>query len=613
LTGDRLPFSRGANVSRTWTADFDGDYRLLFNLAVQGGSPAESVPATVMIQVDDRELSRQSYRWRPHHPFSFTFERRFSAGEHRLSIEIQPEIPDGADVFVAARAAGDGASTVAGRKPDAWEFRIVSVSVAGPLDPRHWVRPPSYARFFSRDEPPETDPERREYARLVLRRFATKAFRRPVDDRTIERLVAIAEGVYRHPGHRFEEGAAQAMIAVLASPRFVFRVEDVSPGQQSKPHALIDEYALASRLSYFLWSTMPDDLLFNLAGSGGLRAALRDQVTRMLKDDRARALTQNFVGQWLQVRDLDGLYFNERAILRREGVRLRGADTERNVLTRDLRRAMRSETELAFEHVVREDRSVLEWLDSDYTFLNAKLASHYGIPGVEGSQMRRVTLPKDSPRGGVLAHAAVLAVTSNPSRTSAVKRGQFILDNILGTPAPPPPPDIPALEASKKDFKDREPTTRELMALHRSKPMCAACHARMDPLGLALENFNAFGGWREAELKQPIDATGQLITGESFRDVRELKRILKDRHRLDFYRCLTEKLLTYALGRGIEYDDVETLDRIVERLDREGGRFSALLLGVIESAAFQKRRNLALAAPARAVSSATLNPTRLNP
>ena len=234
--------------------------------------------------------------------------------------------------------------------------------------------------------------------------------------------------------------------------------------------------------------------------------------------------------------------------------------------------------------MAREDGSVLDWIDCDYTFLNARLAKHYGIPGVEGSEMRKVTLPKDSPRGGVLTHGSVLAVTSNPTRTSPVKRGQFILDNILGTPAPPPPPDIPALEASKKEFKDRTPTIRELMAMHRSKPMCNACHSRMDPLGLALENFNALGLWREEESGQTIDASGRLLTGESFQDIRDLKRILKERHRLDFYRCLTEKLLTYALGRGLEYHDVETVDQIVDRLDREDGRFSALLMGVIESA-----------------------------
>ena len=481
------------------------------------------------------------------------------------------------------------------------------------MDPRHWSRPSSYGRFFPKDEPPATDPERRQYARDVLGRFVRKAFRRPADARTIDRLLAIAEKVYTLPGKRFEEGIAQAMVAVLASPRFVFRIESVEPGQPSKSSALLDEFSLASRLSYFLWSTMPDDELFGLAEARKLRAELPRQVKRMLDDKRGRALTENFVGQWLEVRDLDGIFFNERAILRREGIRLQGADTERNVLTRDIRRAMRSETELAFEYVVQENRSVLEWIDSDYTFLNERLAKYYGIPGVEGSEMRRVTLPKDSPRGGVLTHGTVLAVTSNPSRTSPVKRGQFILDNILGTPAPPPPPDIPALEDAKKLAKGREPTTRELMVLHRSQPMCNACHSRMDPLGLALDNFNPLGTWRDAENGQKIDASGQLITGEPFKDIRDLKRTLKQRHGVDFYRCLTEKLLTYALGRGLEYYDVETVDRIVERLDQDGGRFSALLMGVIESAPFQKRRSVSAVAAETTASSGQSHPTRTNP
>ena len=521
------------------------------------------------VQIDGRDLLHETYTGLASKTFRYTIDQHLASGEHKLGFEVKPGEP----------------------KAGAVDLRIVSLRIEGPLDAAHRVKPPGYGRFFPRDEAPTSDPERRRYAREVLARFAGRAYRRPVDDRTLDRLVTIAESVYRLPGKTFEEGIAQAMVAVLASPRFLFRVEDVEPGQSGRRHAPIDEYALASRLSYFLWSTMPDDELFKLAGEHRLRAELPRQVKRMLADARGKALTQNFVGQWLEVRDLDGMYFNERAILRREGVRLKGADTERNVLTRDIRRAMRSETEMAFEYVAREDRSILEWVDCDYTFLNARLAKHYGIPGVEGSEMRKVTLPKDSPRGGVLTHGSILAVTSNPARTSPVKRGQFILDNILGTPAPPPPPDIPALEASKKDFKDREPTTRELMAMHRSKPLCSACHSRMDPLGLALDNFNPLGTWREQEEKQPIDASGKLITGESFHDVRDLKKILKERHRRDFYRCVSEKLLTYALGRGLESEDVETVDRIVDRLDHDGGRFSALLMGVIESSPFQQRRN----------------------
>ncbi|MGP0068647.1 MAG: DUF1592 domain-containing protein [Isosphaeraceae bacterium] len=626
LNGDRLDFSRPARISRSFSADHPGNYRLALELAVQNNSRPDPGPCTVVFKVDDRQLLRETYHRKSSKTFYYAFDQTFAEGEHRLSLELQPEKPASVAAVsqptvdpvqqVRTVLAGAAFAMIIERRQERGvvpDFRLVSVRIEGPMDPRYWSRPSSYGRFFPKDEPPTTDPERRQYAREVLGRFVRRAFRRPADDRTIDRLLAIAEKVYKLPGKRFEEGIAQAMVAVLASPRFVFRIESVEPGQPSKSAALIDEFSLASRLSYFLWSTMPDDELFRLAEARKLRAELPRQVKRMLEDKRGQALTENFVGQWLEVRDLDGIFFNERAILRREGIRLRGADTERNVLTRDIRRAMRSETEMAFDYILRENRSVLEFIDSDYTFLNERLAKYYGVPGVTGSEMRRVTLPKDNPRGGVLTHGTVLAVTSNPSRTSPVKRGQFILDNILGTPAPPPPPDIPALEEAKKNAKDREPTTRELMALHRNKAMCSSCHSRMDPLGLALDNFNPLGTWRDAEGGQKIDASGQLITGEPFKDIRDLKRIIKDRHGRDFYRCLTEKLLTYALGRGLEYYDVETVDRIVERLDQDGGRFSALLMGVIESAPFQKRRSVTAAAAATTASSGQSHPTRINP
>ena len=262
-------------------------------------------------------------------------------------------------------------------------------------------------------------------------------------------------------------------------------------------------------------------------------------------------------------------------------------------LDRDLRRALREETEHYFGYIVRDDRSVLELLDSDYTFLNERLARHYDLTNLNlaGPEFRRVSLPADGPRGGVLTHGSVLIVTSNPTRTSPVKRGLFILDNILGTPPPPPPADIPLLEDSEKEFGDRKPTLRETLAVHRGKPLCSSCHNRMDPLGLALENFNALGMWRDKERGQTIDASGKLITGEPFQDIRQVRHVLATHHRLEFYRCLTEKLLTYALGRGLEPYDVDTVDRIVARLDQQSGRFSALLQGIVESAPFQKRRN----------------------
>jgi hypothetical protein len=446
-------------------------------------------------------------------------------------------------------------------------------------------------------------------------------------------LTTIAENHYREPGKRFEDGIAQAVIPVLASPRFLFRVEqaEAAAGVSSPaPHSLVDEYSLASRLSYFLWSTMPDAELIRLAERRELRKNLAGQVKRMLADSRSEALIENFTGQWLQVRDVEGIDINVFAVLARDRGEERRFSRDRRrfqelreipegkltpeqrkeieefraqfrnrqrrpqvEFDRDLRRALRQETEMAFAHVLRENRSAIELLDCDYTFLNERLAKHYGLTNlnVTGAEMRRVSLPADSLRGGVLTQGAPLIVTSNPTRTSPVKRGLFILDNILGLPPPPPPPNIPNLEDSEKAVDGRQPTLREVLAIHREKPLCASCHSRMDPLGLALENFNALGMWRDKERGQPIDAAGKLITGETFQDIREVKQVLTTRHRLTFYRCLTEKLLTYALGRGTEYYDTHTLDQIVNRLDQENGRLSELVMGIIESAPFQKRRN----------------------
>jgi len=366
--------------------------------------------------------------------------------------------------------------------------------------------------------------------------------------------------------------------------------------------------------------------LFRLAGEGKLRENLSPQVTRMLADKRSEALVKNFTGQWLQARDIETVPIEARTVLAREekfdpdadALRKRSRALNdkpdetltkdekeelakiratlfagfrkplRTDLTPDLRRAMRQETEQDFDYILREDRSVLELLDCDYTFLNERLARYYGLTNVVGEEMRRVPLPPDSPRGGILTQGTVLAVTSNPTRTSPVKRGLFILDNVLGTPPPPPPPNIPPLEDAAKNLTNRAPSLRETLALHRENPLCSSCHNRMDPLGLALENFNAMGLWRSQEFEQPIDATGRLITGEEFKDVKDLKRILVKNHYKDFYRTLTEKMLTYALGRGLEYYDVETVDQIAASLERAGGRPSALLMGIVESAPFQK-------------------------
>ena len=417
------------------------------------------------------------------------------------------------------------------------------------------------------------------------------------------------------------------MAAVLTSPRFLFREEDVEPGTAPR-YPQVDEYSLASRLSYFLWSSMPDAELIRLAAENKLRENLHAQVDRMLADSRSAEFFRNFVGQWLQARDVDSVIINAPAVISRDQVpdpeaekrrarfreltrkppeQLSEAEKKelqqaRNAffgsfrrfrefeLTGDLRRAMRRETEMSFEHVIREDRPLLELLDTDYTFMNERLAKHYGIEGVRGDSMRLVKLPSGNPRGGILTQGTLLAVTSNPDRTSPVKRGLYILENILGSPPAPPPPNIPSLEESGKKVAGKTPTLRESMVLHRSQPSCASCHARMDPLGLALENFNALGRWRDKERADPIDASGKLISGESFSGIRELKQILVDRHRREFYRCLTEKMLTYALGRGLEAYDVHAVDTIVERIESTDGHASALVAGIIDSTPFQKRR-----------------------
>jgi hypothetical protein len=630
-SAERYSFYDETTLGRTFNADNAGEYRLVLDVEVNGEFDFDPGRCQVVLRADDRALLTNEFGWQPGKKFQLGANEIWQPGEHRLSLELQPLTP-------------------AEKKKNSLNLRINSMKVQGPLAEKHWVRPKNFDLFFSKD-PPVAAAERSRYAREVLSRFASKAYRRPADVRTIDRLVAIAEGIYSRPGKRFEDGVAQAIVPVLASPRFLFRIEENEPrssrreeadaaGANSQspltsaattPFPFVDQYSLASRLSYFLWSTMPDDELLRLAGRGELRRNLGAQMKRMLGDRRSEALIENFTGQWLQVRDVEGIDINARAVLARDNgqerdfqrsrrrfqelrdipdekltpeqkaeleqmraqFRRRFGNRQNIELDRELRRALRQETEMCFAYVLREDRSVLELIDSDYTFLNERLAKHYGLTNlnVTGGEMRRVGLPKDDPRGGVLTQGAVLIVTSNPTRTSPVKRGLFILDNILGAPTPPPPPDVPLLEDSEKGFKERTPTLREVLAVHREKPLCSSCHNRMDPLGLALENFNALGMWREKERGQPIDAAGKLITGEAFHDVRDVKKTISTGRRTDFYRCLTEKLLTYALGRGLEYYDVDSVDRIVERLDQQNGRFSALLLGVIESAPFQMRRS----------------------
>ena len=606
-----LSYYSPACVTNSFNAARAGQYQLNVNLMVNEkyvDDVFDLNKCEFIFRVDGRELLKKEFSWEGGKPYHFSYDQTWVAGAHQLDFELRPLTP--------GLAQGRTLS-----------MQIMDVTVRGPMAKENWVKPKNYARFFPKDVP-ENAAGRRVYARELLGAFAGRAFRHPVDSDTTARLTTLAESVYDQPGKTFEAGVAEAMVAVLASPRFLFREEHVAPAIVGETYAAVDEFALASRLSYFLWSSMPDKELLGQAAAGNLRKNLSAQVARMLADKRSDALEKNFVGQWLQARDIETVPIEARNVLLREqkfdpqqdAMRKRFRElndktdehltpeekaelanirtsfrsrqqTPRADLTPELRRAMRQETENVFDYIVREDRSLLELLDSDYTFVNERLARHYGIPDVVGQEMRRVTLPLDSPRGGILTEGTVLAVTSNPTRTSPVKRGVFILDNILGTPPLPPPPNIPPLEDAIKGLTNRAPTLRETLAVHRENALCASCHNQMDPLGLALENFNAMGMWRAQEYGQPIDPAGKLITGENFSNIKELKRVLVKNHAEDFYRTLTQKLLTYALGRGLDYYDVETVDQIVARIEKSGGKPSALLAGIVESAPFQKTRS----------------------
>lgn len=604
-----LSYYTPVTVATTCQAEHAGRYQLGINLRTVETYVDDQFDLNrchLIFKADGETLISQDFVREGDKTFEFTFDRRWKSGEHTLSFEIQPIGPDREQKRLL-------------------RLRLNAVTVRGPFAPEHWVQPKDYANYFPRPVPKRAI-ARQVYAAELLRGFADRAFRRPVDVETVNRLVQLAGNISAQPGGTFEAGIAQAMVAVLASPRFIFREEESEVLRPGQTHPFVDEYALASRLSYFFWSSMPDTELFRLAGAHQLRAQLPAQLARMLGDPRAREFVRNFTGQWLETRDIANVQINALAVHLREhpdpAVERAGevfrrinriAEDQRTPedkaafnaarktyfavsrspkpqLTDGLREAMRQESEMVFAHILQEDRSLVELIESDYTFLNEDLAKHYGITGVTGHEMRKVLLPPDSPRGGVLTQGTVLTVTSNPTRTSPVKRGVFILDSILGTRPPPPPPNIPALEDAASPEKLRTLTLRETLAVHAADKMCASCHSRMDPLGLALENFNALGMWRDAELNRPIEPAGRLITGESFADIRELKHILATAHRRDFYYCLSQKLLTYALGRALDYHDTETLDQLVAKLEAAGGRPSALLQGIVNSAPFQQRR-----------------------
>jgi mono/diheme cytochrome c family protein len=435
--------------------------------------------------------------------------------------------------------------------------------------------PESHRQLITRLPEPGQE---REVAKEILGKFASRAYRRPVDDAEVERLTRFVDLAMKEGGN-FLEGIQVAVQAALCSPHFLYRWEldnrQVQPGSIRE----LGDHELASRLSYFLWSSMPDAELLVLASKGELRkdGNLEKQVARMLQDWRSRGLVDNFASQWLQTRAIYEI------------------EPDPNVFPKfdyRLREAMKQETSLFFEAIMKENRPVTDLIAADFTFVNERLAKHYGIDGVKGDKFQRVQLPPGSPRGGVLTQGAVLMVTSTPTRTAPVIRGKWILEQLLGAPPPPPPPDVPPLPEQKQSSQSA--SLRQRLEQHRASAECSSCHAKMDPLGFALENFDAIGTWREMDGKFPIDASGKIPgSGTAFNGASDLKRILKDDPR--FIKALATNMMIYALGRGLEYFDRCAVDAVVANLAQEQNKFSALVTGIVTSEPFRKRKTEPLA------------------
>ena len=447
---------------------------------------------------------------------------------------------------------------------------VYEVSIAGPYNVQGPGNTPSRDRIFLCR--PSDRPEDESCARRIVAKLMRRAFRRDVLEDDFDSPMEFYRRGRAEDG--FEAGIEMALAAILVSPEFLFRIERDPQGLPAETPYRISDAELASRLSFFLWSSIPDEELLDVAARRelGRSDGLERQVRRMLADRRSQALLTNFAAQWLHLRNLESVTPDMRLFPNFDD---------------NLRQAMRRETELLLESVIKEDRSVLDLLSADYTFLNERLAKHYGIPHVYGSWFRRVRLGHNRRRGGLLRHGSILAVTSYNTRTSPVIRGHWVLENLMGAPPPPPPADVPALE--DKTISGSL-SVRERLLEHRANPACASCHDLMDPVGFALENYDAIGQWRNSESGQPIDARGSFPGGVSFEGVAGLERALLDRPEL-FVGALVEKLLTYALGRVVEHGDAAAVRKIVREAGSDGFRFSTIMLGLVRSEPFQMRRS----------------------
>jgi hypothetical protein len=549
----RLDYS---TVEASQRIDFDGEYNIIFGFPGQRGADAK--PVKMAFYMDGQLLTTLDVETKPS---KLVYFNPFSDGETRLYL------PEGDHVFRAAFLNDD---FVSGFKTDkeAYDDKknkfIGSITFVGPYASK--VEKTSRKMILTCD--PATGPV---CVEKIVTNLAHHAYRRPVTKLEVAGLMKFVT-LAKTQGQSTEQGIQLALEAMLVSPEFLFRIEhDASPTDPEKSHRLSD-VELATRLSYFLWSSMPDDELLGLAETAKLHepAVLDAQLKRMMADKKAAAFADNFAGQWLEVRNLDSINPDPKKF---------------PAWGPELKEEMRTETRMFFQYMLTENRPINEFISAKYTFLNEGLAKYYGVPGVKGPDFRKVDLDTDQ-RGGILTQGSVLAVSSYPNRTSPTIRGKYILNNLLGTPPPPPPPDVPALDDSKVGS---DVSLRKQLEAHRANPVCASCHSKMDVLGFGLENYDALGKWRTEDGKFPIDVGGTMPSGKSFKTAAEMREVLLD-SMPEVTHCLIDKIMTYALGRGMQTYDKHSLDQIQRAVTADGYHFQTLIHEVVTSLPFQSRR-----------------------
>ena len=581
---DGLPFGTRGGTALAHTFPADGDYEIQVRLQRNRNENVEGLtePHDVEVTLDGERL--QVFVMEPTRETVIQANSTYYAdagSDNHLNVRVS--VTSGPHLVGASFIKKNSSLVETTRQPYQAHFNmdrhprqqpaVRTVSIAGPFDPTGVGETPSRDRIFSCRPTTESADDAEACATSIIAELARRAYRRPVVTDDLDQLVSFYHRGYANGG--FESGVEAALRALLASPEFLFRIERDPDGVGPLVAYRVSDLELASRLSFFLWSSVPDDELLEAATANELRdpEVLAAQVHRMLDDPRAEALTTNFASQWLHLRNLDAAQPDPRLF----------PDFDDN-----LRQGFRRETQLFFESILSEDRSALDLLTADYTYLNERVAKHYGVPYVYGDHFRRVSLPESSPRAGLLGHGSILTVTSYATRTSPVLRGKWILENLLGTPPPPPPANVPPLDETRSNT--HVVSMRARMEAHRQNPACAVCHRIMDPAGLSMENFDAIGRWRAAEGGAAIDATGSLPGGTDFDGVAGLRGALLDRPEV-FVGTVTEKLLIYALGRGLEHTDAPAVRAIVREAADDEYRLSSLVLGVVQSAPFQMRRS----------------------